>query len=208
MAKGDKKKQFMERTGKTEEEYYRHSKKVCEKRHFNMRITTLLKCYGFEPLKFMEEKSADLQPKEPLLDRDHALWLVQDCRCPVTLLNAYLTYYSDDSHEFTKEAHIARLLRKFPEESFRRFGDINLVDKKFFKIYANERGMAIDVQAMEMSEISGLEITEQDIVDIYGCPSQGQELYKPVTMREKLQMAYYQVTGMSLPRNLPKASRY
>lgn len=198
MAKGDKKKQFMERTGKDETAYYEHSKKVCEKRHFNMRVASLLNIYGFDPLKFLDEMSAKMQPQEEMADADYKLWLAQDCECPVTLIRGYKDYFDDNSHEFTKEGHISDYLLKFPQESFRRFGDMNLLDIKSVKYYFDDAGSEIDVQAISISESSGLEIEPQDIIDFVVAHPKGPKSYKPEKLSEKIAKRFYQVTGMKI----------
>ena len=199
MAKGDKKKAFMARTGKTEAEYYEHSKQVCNKRHFNIKISQLLRCYGFDPLEYLDQKSQVFNPEEQQEGQNYLLWLMQDCECPITVLRGYLDNYFNEEHRHSKENHIADLLRAFPEASFRRFGDINQVEpKKFFKVYADDKGMPIDVQAIEISEISGLDITPQDIADFATEFPKGAHTYKPLSWADRLSERYYQLTGMKL----------
>lgn len=199
MAKGDKKKAFMERTGLGEDAYYAHSRKVCGKRHFNMRVSQLLAVSGFNPIAFLEVQITAFDPDEPENEKDHLLWLVQDCENPMKVLKGYLDYYHNEDHLQELDAHIAELLRSFPEASFRRFGDINQVDqKKFFKRYCDEKGMPIDVQAMEMSEITGKEITPQDIADFAIAHPKGAQSYKVVTWADRLAERYFFLTGNKL----------
>jgi len=205
MAKGDKKKAFMARTGKTEAEYYAHSKRVCNKRHFNIRVSQLLACSGFNPIQYLEQQMTAFSPDEPQEAKDQLLWLAQDCEQPIKVLRGYLEIYFSEDHKNTKESHIAGQLRSFPEASFRRFGDINQVEpKKFFKLYADEKGMPIDVQAMEMSEISGMEITPQDIADFAIAHPKGAHTYKAVSWADRLAERYYFLTGNKLTYEFAK----
>lgn len=66
---------------------------------------------------------------------------------------------------FYKEYHIADLLRstKFDPESYRRFGDENFVKEKF--MFLKKGGSLIDQDAQELTELIGVKVTPQDIVD-------------------------------------------
>lgn len=66
---------------------------------------------------------------------------------------------------FYKEYHIADLLRstKFDPESYKRFGDENFVKEKF--MFLKKGGSLIDQDAQELTELIGVKVTPQDIVD-------------------------------------------
>lgn len=194
--KGAKKAQFIA-TGKTEEEYYQHARNVCDKRHFNMKMGQILSYYDWNPLRQLALYDSPA-PEELEQEAERLQWMWQDCECPMSILREYLQHVLDDSHQFTRPAHIARLLRRFPEASFLRFGDKNQISAKALERYCDPNGEPIDAQAINISELSGLEISEEDIVQFVIQHPKGTHTFKPESLADRLAKRFAELTGMRL----------
>jgi hypothetical protein len=111
-----------------------------------------------------------------------------------------------------KESIIADNIGRIKEEGYNRNGDRNNVSRNIKRNYFAKDGASIDVLAQEMSEQSGVEITEQDIVDfIDENPNGVKDFFKRIS-NEKLQpirdlkAKFTKLTGLpASDKNLIKA---
>ncbi|TSE11269.1 hypothetical protein [Aquimarina algiphila] len=99
-----------------------------------------------------------------------------------------------------KDRIIAENISKVSGKSFNNFGDKNLRTRSIGKSYLSDtEGRQLDDLAQEMSEDSGTEITEQDIVDfIVNNPNGAQEVYTNVRKEkvDPLKQAFTNLTGL------------
>jgi hypothetical protein len=111
-----------------------------------------------------------------------------------------------------KESIIADNIGKINEEGYNRNGDRNKVSKNIRRNYFSKDGANLDTLAQEMSEQSGVEITEEDIVDfIDENPNGVKDFFKRIS-NEKLQpirdlkTKFTKLTGLpASDKNLIKA---
>lgn len=197
MAKGDKKRGFMTRTGKDESAYYAHSRRVCEKRYYNEKIDEVLSYFAFSELEFLALMECLVRPPQGVTEQEYVKWVIENIRCPIRLMREYLNH-RNSGYELTKDYTIATYLRSFPKESFHRFSDRNHGTPSLYKWYCSENGTPLDLQAVDLSEVGGMEITEQDIVDFALAHPKGQHTYRKRTVPEAIAWAYYQLTGKKL----------
>lgn len=64
-----------------------------------------------------------------------------------------------------KESCICEHLVRFPAKSFRRWGDFNAINRIVRANYMSHLGVPIDVQAMDITEATGVTIEPDDIVE-------------------------------------------
>lgn len=100
-----------------------------------------------------------------------------------------------------KDQIIKDSLRKLPYSGIQRFGDTNKI-KGAAQIkfnYVNNNGTPLDVQAMNMSENSGVEITPQDLIDfIERYPNGTQSAKADNSLKKGLSDKFFNLTGISL----------
>src|SRR5690606_2642327 len=81
------------------------------------------------------------------------------------IININQTDYESDLDY--KQAGIADHIGKVERSSFIRFGDKNYLNQSIAKQYIAKKGQGqqLDALAQEITEVIGVEVTEQDIVD-------------------------------------------
>ncbi len=101
-----------------------------------------------------------------------------------------------------KEEVIKESLRRTPAEGIYQFGDRNNVSKATLLNYAGKKGQPIDVQAAEMANTSGMDITPQDIVDfIQKYPNGKRTAKNNNTIKPELAAKFKSLTGLELTTN-------
>lgn len=96
-----------------------------------------------------------------------------------------------------KDQMIMEHLGAFPLASFRRFGDKNqLAGTNIRRNYLSEEGTALDVQAANISETAGIDISEEDIIEFVMQFPRGQQTaagHNPI--RQRLAERFLHLTG-------------
>lgn len=105
----------------------------------------------------------------------------------------------------SKEQAIKDNLRSFPASGYNRFGDANNLQGEAQKRlnYFSKNGTPLDVQAQNITETSGLDISEQDIIDFVERYPNGAQTAKNINpMKQKLADRFGEITGTKLDDKL------
>lgn len=153
---------FISATGKTENDYREWATEVGRKMHINKLDSLVCAKVGIYSAAHLVQRPTELPADMP----EHAVedYLIENSHNPYELGKLWLKLQADAQAWVCKESTIAGSLTFFPKSDFEQHGDRNRlpdVSKSWFKA----DGIHIDVQAQEMSENSGFEITVQDIID-------------------------------------------
>lgn len=145
--------------------------------------------------KFSQGKTAEITPE--MTDEDYVSSVISTSENPSEIAMVW----NDQPAESIsgKEQVIKDSLRRTPIENIYQFGDRNNVSKNTILNYASKKGTPIDVQAQEMANTSGLDITPQDIVDFIQKYPNGKNTARPKdSVRQELETKFKKVTGLEL----------
>jgi hypothetical protein len=146
----------------TLEAYQESASKTAKQVAYNRKVNRLLQYYGFKRKFEGYEYPAD-EMLQYDIDRFRS-WFVNECDCPITLMATWMDAIYEADRDMTVNGIIAREMGYTTEASFVRFGDRNCLDKQIRRNYISEKGLPLDIMAMQMSN-QGIEITEQMIID-------------------------------------------
>lgn len=148
--------------GKTEEEYYAWSKLCGLKASHSYKDSLLCERFDVQTVsEFGTWQPIDDLGLQSLEELNH--YILFECRNPADLALCYLELLRSQPDDHSIDGFLNANLRPFPKKSFLRFGDKNWlsdVSPSWFKA----DGLPIDVQAMELSEGFGREISPDDII--------------------------------------------
>lgn len=182
--------------GKTEQEYYAWSRLCGIKASHSYKDSLLRERFDVQSVsEFGTWPPIDELNLQSLEELNH--YILFECRNPADLAMCYLELLRTQPDDHTLEGFLNDNLRPFPRKSFLRFGDKNWlpdVSPGWFKA----DGIPIDVQAMELSEGFGHEISPDDIVTFVTTFRKG--AYRPA--HEQMIRAYedtwYELCGFRL----------
>lgn len=145
--------------------------------------------------KLSEGKTADI--KENMSNEDYAQSVLYSSENPAEI--AHVWSQQEEIPIDAKEQVIKESLRRSPIESIYRFGDRNSVPKIAVLNYTSKKGLSLDVQAMEMANSSGLDITPQDLVDFIGKYPKGKRTATTTNpIKPQLEDKFKSLTGLEL----------
>ncbi|WP_273210487.1 hypothetical protein [Runella zeae] len=153
---------FIAATGKTESDYQEWATEVGRKMHINKLDSLVCTKLGIYSAAHLIQLPTELPLGIP--ENEVEAYLIEHSQNPYELGKLWLKLQADAQAWACRESTIANSLTCFPKTDFEQHGDRNHlpdVSRAWFKA----DGIHIDVQAMEMSENSGFEITVQDIVE-------------------------------------------
>ncbi len=153
---------FITATGKTENDYLEWATEVGRKMHINKLDSLVCAKAGIYSAAHLIQKPTELPLGIP--EQETEAYLIEHSQNAYELGKLWLKMKADADAWVCKESTIANSLTFFPKSDFEQHGDRNHlpdVSRSWFKV----DGIHIDVQAQEMSENSGFEITVQDIID-------------------------------------------
>lgn len=139
------------------------------------------------------------EPGKEVTDPD--AYIAQNSDNPAEIASQFVESEATDIVNLDhKTSVIADHIGKVPRESFIRFGDRNLINNSMARSYFNKEGTSIDVLAKELSEISGLDVTEQDIVDFIVDHPSGAYQFKAqeTSSQSDLRNKFRELTGLEL----------
>ena len=114
------------------------------------------------------EEAPEVQsvPEEIVNDDEYLQWVADNSDDADEITGAYNMAKEAASHETTLTPWQRELLgRKISTESFNRFGDRNHVGRTLAMGWLRKDGEQLDTLAQELSELGGVEVAEQDIID-------------------------------------------
>jgi hypothetical protein len=156
------------------EAYQEAASKTAKQVAYNRKVNRLLQYYGFK------RKFEDYEyPSDEMLQYDierYRSWYVNECDCPITLMAMWMDAIYEADRDMTINGIIAREIGPTTEASFVRFGDRNYLDKQVRRNYISEKGLPLDIMAMQMCN-QGIEITEQDIIEFIIAYPKGKSQY-------------------------------
>lgn len=102
-------------------------------------------------------------------------------------------YAIDD--DFTRGGIIAREVNVTTWQSFCRFGDRNCSSKTFRRNWIRDKAIALDVQAMFITEEYSFEILPEELAEFMMQHEAGKDQYKPFEELNNLKKAFNELTG-------------
>lgn len=187
---------FCKRTGLDENAYYEWAKLCGQRASHSYKDRQICELLGIEAIDELQTyKPIDCEGLTTIEELNQ--FILNECGNPADLAASYLEILSiqdvDTSIDGLIDAHLTTTTR----ESFERWGDANRlsdVSPSWFE----KAGTPLDVQAMNISETVGREITENDIVEYlityrknkYKSPSQ-------ITI-EKYEIRFEQLVGFRI----------
>lgn len=144
------------------------------------------------------KRAEDLMIEEgfvPLTQDEAYQYVAEKSEDPVEIINAY-RQAAPESKKSYKEQIMDEYPFKVNKESFRRFGDVNVIGSEMATRFFSKESTpktSIDTIAQNLSEISGVEITPQDIVD-YMISSKYER--KISDTQRKLMARFREITGL------------
>ena len=94
------------------------------------------------------------------------------------IIQDYIDAERDSRESQTTECFIAEWVVRTTEESFLRFGDRNHLSASIRRNYISKTGTPLDVQALDMSETFGREISPEDLYQFMLDNPKGQQNYR------------------------------
>ncbi len=154
---------FVQRTGKTPEEYYTWASECGEKASFNYKNRKICAKFGLESINDMVNYKSldcsDIQNENELHE-----FILERCENVSELAASYIEVKQQWRDYEDKNDFIQANLSKFPKASFERWSDINLISQ-VSPSWFDSKGIPLDVQAEALSEAFYVEISIQDLVD-------------------------------------------
>ncbi len=132
------------------------------------------------------EEAPEVQsvPEEIVNDDEYLQWVADNSDDADEITGAYNMAKEAASHEVTLEPWQRELLgRKISTDSFNRFGDRNHVGRTLAMGWLRKDGEQLDTLAQELSELGGVEVTEQNIIDFMMQHPSGHVSQSSETMR-------------------------
>lgn len=125
----------------------------------------------------------------------------------IALIQDYIVAENESRETETLDSFIAEWLHKTDEDSFCRFGDRNHLTKEIRRNYIKKDGIPLDIQAQEMSEVSGREITAEDLYQFIISNPKGQTTYRNEAgiRADEIKALFKEKTGITLTPDLVKA---
>lgn len=145
--------------------------------------------------KFSQGKTAEITSE--MTDEDYTSSVITTSENPAEIAQAWKSQPQETLSG--KEEVIKESLGRMPIDGIYQFGDRNNVTKGNILNYVSPKGQPIDVQAEEMANNSGLDITPQDIVDFIAKYPNGKNTARPENGNRKLLEAKFKsLTGVEL----------
>ncbi len=118
---------------------------------------------------------------------------------PLELAKIYLDLLLEERNDYSMEGAINDCLRPFPKDDFLRWGDKNWLSDVASSWFHKE-GIALDAQAMEISEYFSGEVTENDLIEYVRMWKPGR--YRTVFRRQldELESRWFNLFGFKLSR--------
>lgn len=176
--------------------YYAFASVVGAQRHFNVQTARLLEAYGLNPLDVLDGMGRPMPPD--LEEPDVLEWIIEESRCPMTMLRAYVEVGGDEQPDTSPWGLIAGGLVSTTEASLRRWGDKNHLTPQLLRTYCQPAGTPLDVQALNLSESAGVEIAVEEFWQFIVAHPRGQHSYAPCTYATRLAEAFRQCAGFRL----------
>jgi hypothetical protein len=154
--------QFIDRTNGTEQDYKKWATECGIKASHSYKDRQLKE-------KFMVESLAEFSTWEALDLEGCNSWkkihnkILEECENPADLAACYLELLNDVKADYSKAGFLNDNLSPFPRTSFIQFGDKHWISDVSAAWFSAE-GVALDVQAMELSGMFGKEISIDDII--------------------------------------------
>ena len=154
--------QFIDRTNGTEADYQKWATECGIKASHSYKDRQLGD-------KFMVNSLAEFSTWEALNLEGCTSWkkvhnkILEECENPADLAACYLELIADVKADYSKAGFLNNNLSPFPRTSFINFGDKNWVTD-VSAAWFDTNGVALDVQAMELSGMFGKEISIDDII--------------------------------------------
>jgi hypothetical protein len=153
---------FVNRTGKSVDEYYAWAKECGQRASHNYKDKQLCQKLGLADISEIKGYAPLDDSNFNFSDLDN--FLLAELENPAELASSFLMAISNADIDDSIDGHIDAHLIPTTKESFQRWSDKNLLNQVSGTWFL-KKGTPLDVQAQEMSENFGREITEQDIVD-------------------------------------------
>jgi hypothetical protein len=145
--------------------------------------------------KFSQGKTAEITPE--MTDEDYTSSVISTSENPAEIAQVWKIQPQETLSG--KEEVIKENLGRMPIDGIYQFGDRNNVTKGNILNYVSPKGQPIDVQAQEMANNSGLDITPQDIVDFIAKYPNGKNTARPENgARKQLEAKFKALTGLEL----------
>jgi hypothetical protein len=154
--------QFIDRTNGTEQDYQKWATECGIKASHSYKDRQLCE-------KFEVSAVAEFASWKPMNLEGCKTWkkvhdrILEECENPADLAACYLELIGDVKADYSKAGFLNENLSPFPRMSFINFGDKNWISDVSAAWFA-ANGVALDVQAMELSGMFGKEISVDDII--------------------------------------------
>jgi len=119
---------------------------------------------------------------------------------PLYMISTYCRLLDTHPEDTTIDGIIAAEVMHTTERSFRRHGDVNCLSPAIRTAYIRPDGTPLDVQAMYMTDISGQDITPDDIFSFMTTYERGPGHYTPAWQHEtnRLALQVRDTTGVNI----------
>jgi hypothetical protein len=185
--------------GRTEEQYQKWASEVGRKIDFQKKLRRLVdSCQSpWSILKRMKDLAQPSYSDEDLERNIHS-------SNPMQLLSDYQIFNALADNPVDSTGFIANHVSKIKESCFCRWGDRNSISSEMRRIWFSDRALEVDVAAQELSEISGVTIAPEEIIEFVCQHPKGPKTYLVFDQIRQIEEAFYRLTGFRLSTNFIK----
>lgn len=131
-------------------------------------------------------------------------YIASESENELELAETYIRSAQVKNEKSYKDQQIEDYGIKMTEEHFGKWGDVNNINQGIAKSHIRKDAPPLDTQLLELSEIAGVEITEQDVMDYIERKDKGRFAAKETPLKTKLKDRYRELFGKELD---PKQAR-
>lgn len=186
------KQRIIAKTGKSEAEYYAFATEVGQKMHINKLDQVICQKLSIYTVAHLAKLAT--QMPSGISEKEANGYLLEHSINPYEIAKLWRDAKFEAELWTCKESTIANGLTFFPKTDFERYGDRNhLIDVS--RSWFDKDGINLDVQAAEMSEKSGFEVSVQDIIDFVAKYRPKRYMNPAELLVKKIELRWKEVTG-------------
>jgi hypothetical protein len=195
--------------GSNNEDYVRFARQTAMKVQVSKMDTEVCKILGLYSVAHLVHTQLEI---EYYIDEFEAeKYIIDHSNNALQLGLLWLKLKADTDAICDKMSVIDAYLSPFPKESFRRFGDVNWL-KDVWKGWFSEKGICLDVQAIEIREVGGISVEIDDLISFVMNYKRGEYKSETVKMKEKIEVKWKDLFGFGIRdyyvEHLMKISNY